>query len=248
MRFALLSVGILVALVASCIEVEDEAAAMLSACDPNKFDIDQVLDSLDATGPCTFDDFRYHSGLPDTIGDLSDRYILLGVDSCYTEVDVRELFERSPQLDPDFRVIMYGAPGYAYKEAVARLREARSCVSIAGVLSQLSRHPMVVYAHYTMRTDNCPNDIGNPIGKACVYSYSSAFFVKVKDAERLEDLQALAVETKTEVIGPNQFMPVWVQMRATKLSNGDAAAMVKRFYESELFANSELDVTKYPVE
>ena len=99
-----------------------------------------------------------------------------------------------------------------------------------------------------MKSDNCENLIGEQIGNKCINSYGSNFHVKVFDENDLTALNQKIAETNTELVNQNEFMPKWVELRATKNSNGDALKMANYFFETGLFESSEPGISKYAVE
>ena len=67
-------------------------------------------------------------------------------------------------------------------------------------------------------------------------------YVKLKDAQNLETLEQLAQENGVEIIGNNQYMPLWYTLSCSKKSKGNALEISNKFYESGLFASCQPDL------
>jgi hypothetical protein len=119
-----------------------------------------------------------------------------------------------------------------------------NCGEIAWIIKDIKQNSIVNFAHYTIKTNDCSNDIWEPIGDLCVNSYSNLFNVKIKDINDLSALNKTVLETHTKIISKNQFMQDWYLLSADKDSNGDALQMANYFFETGLFAASEPDIIK----
>lgn len=71
---------------------------------------------------------------------------------------------------------------------------------------------------------------------------SHLFYVKVKQLKDTTLLMLLASENNVEILGNNEYMPLWFTLSCTKHSRGDALSMANLFYETEMFAASEPDL------
>lgn len=199
-------------------------------------------------GSCDFIDFKYFNGTQDYLGELSNDYILIGVDSIYNDIEIQDFISTINQIDQSYTNKIYSNEQYKFKEIPLKFNSSKTCEEITQIISDLEGNPIVAYAHYTLQTENCDNAIWEPIGSLCVNSYGSNFYVKVFDENDLTNLNQMIAETNTELVNQNDFILKWFELRATKNSNGDALAMANFFYESELFEHSEPGISKYPVE
>lgn len=205
-------------------------------------------DDILEQGTCDFIDFRYYNGAKTNIGKLQENYIIIGIDTAYSDSQIKGFISTVNQLDPKYTYTIHKTNRYKFKEIPLRLNSSQSCKKITQIISELEQNEIVSYVHYTMKSDNCQNLISEQIGNLCVDSYSSSFFVKVLDENNLTDLNKTLAETKTELVKQNEFMSQWFELRATKKSNGDALEMANYFHETGLFEHSEPDISKYPVE
>ena len=199
-------------------------------------------------GSCDFIDFKYYSGTQDRLGELSNTYILIGVDTIYNDSEINDFISSVNHFNPGHDYTIHNFQQYNYKDIPLNFNSSKTCEEITQIISKLEENPIVAYAHYTMQTDNCKNGIWEQIGKLCINSYGSNFYVKVLNENELTDLNQMIAVTNTELVKQNKFMPKWYELRATKKSRGDALAMANFFYESKLFEYSEPVITKYPVE
>lgn len=197
---------------------------------------------------CEFIDFKYYNGTQDNLGELSNNYILVGVDTTYSDSQIENFISTVSYLDQNYTYTIHTTGQYKFKEIPLRLKSSKNCGQIAHIISELEQNAIVSYAHYTMKTDNCTNLIWEQIGDLCINSYGSSFNVKVFDENDLTDLNQTITETNTELVKQNEFMPKWFELRAIKNSNGDALKMSNYFYETGLFEHSEPRISKYPVE
>ncbi len=197
---------------------------------------------------CEFINFKYYKGKPSNLGELQNNYILVGIDTTYNDTQIQNFISTINQFDKNYAYTIFRTGQYKYKEIPLRLKTSKTCKQITQLISKLEQNTIVSYAHFTMKTDNCQNDIWEQVGNMCVNSYGSNFYVKVFDENDLKDLNQIIKETNTELVGQDEFMPKWFELRATKKSNGDALRMANYFYETGLFAHSEPGISKYPVE
>jgi len=197
---------------------------------------------------CDYIDFKYYNGAEDYLGELSNDYLLIACDTTYTNNEIQDFISKESYFDQNYDYTIYSYAYYKYKEMPLKLKSSKTCEELTSLISDLQQNSIISYVHYTIQTDNCENDIWEPIGNLCINSYSSLFYVKVPDETDLTDLNNMITETNTELIEQNEFMKNWFTIRATKSSKGDALKMANYFYETGLFESSEPDITKYPVE
>ncbi|MBA6151572.1 hypothetical protein [Gelidibacter maritimus] len=199
-------------------------------------------------GSCDFINFKYYNGSQDLLGEISNDYILIAVDSIYPDHEIKNFISTLNPFNQNYDYQIHKVANYKFKEIPLKLNAPKSCEEITKLISDLNQNPIISYAHFTFKTNNCTNLIWEPIGNLCVDSYGSNFYVKVLDENDLTDLNQMIAQTNTELVGQNQFMERWFELRATKESNGDGLAMANFFYESGLFEHSEPGISKYPVE
>ena len=71
---------------------------------------------------------------------------------------------------------------------------------------------------------------------------SHLFYVKIQSKADTVSLKRLAQEQNVEIIGFNQYMPLWYTLSCTKYSKGNALEMATVFRSSGLFEHSEPDL------
>lgn len=199
-------------------------------------------------GSCDFVDFKYYYGTKDNLGELQNNYILVGVDTTYSDSLIQTFISTVNQLDQKYVYTIHTAASYKFKEIPIKLKNPKTCEQITQIIREIEQNAIISYVHYTMKTDNCQNAISEQIGNLCINSYGSNFYVKVFDENDLTDLNQKIAETNTELVKQNDFMPKWFELRATKISKGDGLKMANYFYETGLFEFSEPGISKYPVE
>jgi len=193
---------------------------------------------------CNFTNFRYYRGAKDTLGELSNNYLLVAFDTTYSENAIRKFISSVTYFDQHYRYTLYSS-----KLAVLKFSHPKTCEEITDIIFSLQKNPIIEFAHYTMKTDNCQSMIMEPLGKLCVNSYNNYFYVKVFDKNKLTDLYKMIAETRTEFVEQDQFMKEWFILKVTKQSKGDAIQMANYFYESKLFASADPEINvKFPVE
>lgn len=201
-----------------------------------------------AQSSCDFIDFKYYNETQNYLGELSNDYVLIGIDTTNSDNEIQNFISTVNQLDQNYDYTIHNSSQYKFKEIPVKFNSSKSCEEITQIISDLKQNTIVSYIHFTMQTDNCQNLIWEPIGNLCVNSYGSNFYVKLFDENDLTDLNQMISETNTELVGQNEFMSKWYELRATKNSDGDALKMANHFYESGLFEHSEPGISKYPVE
>ncbi|WP_299090758.1 S8 family serine peptidase [uncultured Bacteroides sp.] len=91
--------------------------------------------------------------------------------------------------------------------------------------------PAIIY-----RSPFYKSSLGEEIG------ISHLFYVKLKSEKDKEKLIELATINNVEIIGFNEFMPLWYTLSCDNESAGDALQMANEFYESGLFEFAEPDL------
>jgi hypothetical protein len=196
---------------------------------------------------CDILNYRIYQGEQLTLGEVSREFIFIGIDKSYADEEIRAFLRTQDFLDQGFTFTIHEDPQYQFKQIPVRLNRPKNCSEIVGILESLEASDIVAYAHPTFETDDCKDAIGNPVGKQCVLVYVSSFFVRVIDPNDSLALQQLIAETNTELLGPNQFMSNWLEIRATKTSQGDALAMANFFLQSGLADAVDPGIGIYPV-
>lgn len=197
---------------------------------------------------CNFVGFKYYNGEPDTLGELSTEYVLIGSDSNYTDNEIKGFVSSQSSFNQEYDFNIWQYPSYSRKQTVLKFNKSLSCGEITDNIESYQESSLVDYAHYTLQTDKCRNLIGEKIGEKCINSYSSLFYIKVRDTTDTSALESTVVETNTSILNQNRFMSNWFTLSADKNSMDDALHMANYFYETGLFEASEPDVIKLPVE
>lgn len=206
-------------------------------------------DNNNVEEPCNYIDFMYYNDAMYPLGELSNDYILIAFDSTYSDSTIENFISTKEFFDQSYDYTIQSYTYYGCKLVPMRFNESKTCEQITTIISILELATIVVYAHYTIQTDDCSGLIPElPLGNLCVNSYSSLFYINVFDQNNLTDLNNMIAQTNTELVEQNQFMPDWFTLRATKNSDGDALRMANYFYESGLFIHGNPDVLKIPVE
>lgn len=197
---------------------------------------------------CSFINFKYYDGAQDNLGEMSNEYLLIGIDTIYSDNQIQLFISNINHFDQDYNYSIHHTGQYKFKEIPLKLNSSKTCIEITQIIDNLKQNQIISYAHYTMQTDDCNNLIWEPIGNLCINSYGSDFYIKVFDENELTNLNSTIAQTNTELIEQNEFMPKWYKLRATKTSSGDALNMANYFYETGLFEHGEPGISKYPVE
>jgi hypothetical protein len=200
--------------------------------------------------PCNYTDSRYYNAEILSLGEMSNHYILIGTNVSLSDNEIRNFIQSTGYFDSDYNFDINSSNiyGYEFKYMTVKLVKSCNCGEIAWVINEVTENPIITFAHYTIQTDDCTNDIWETMGEECVDSYSSLFYVKVKDVNDLSDLNAVVSETNTTILQNNQFMNEWYTLIADKNSSGDALQMANYFYETGLFSSCDPDIIKMVVE
>ena len=208
-----------------------------------------IFDSSDnIPTECNFTSFKYYQGEKDTLGEMSHNYVHIGIDSLISDQEIRDFVSNESSFEDGYEFKIWKYPHYSKKQTVLKFSESLSCESISAKIEDFEKVPLIDYAHFTMQTDGCRNLIGWPIGEKCINTYSSLFYVQVKDTTDISSLEKTAIETNTNILKTNRFMRDWYTLTADKNSMGDALQMANYFFETGLFRASEPDIIKLPVE
>lgn len=71
---------------------------------------------------------------------------------------------------------------------------------------------------------------------------SHLFYVKLHDAEDIEQLEELAKKHQIEILNNNKFRPLWYTLACDRNSTGNALEMANLFFETGLFDAAEPDL------
>jgi len=197
---------------------------------------------------CEYVDFRYYQNQPFDLGEMSGEYMVFASDSLNSDSDIMSLIQSKNYLDQSYSYEILSYISYPFKQIAVKLNNERNCNEVTSIVADLQSETLVDYAHYGMQTDNCTDDIWQPLGDLCINSYSSIFYVKVHNPDDLLDLNNTMQATNTTLFNQNEFLPQWFSLRANKHSKGDALQMANYFYETGLFLACEPDIIKLPVE
>lgn len=71
---------------------------------------------------------------------------------------------------------------------------------------------------------------------------SHLFYVKLKNESDVSKLNKLADANTVDVVGNNEYMPLWYTLSCSKESTGNALELANKFYESGLFEEAQPDL------
>ncbi len=199
------------------------------------------------TLPCKYIDYKYYHDEPYPLGVMSGEYILFGSDSGNSDQSIKKFISSKSYFNHDFDYTILRNSRYKYKYGVIKLSRTSSCKEIAWIRNDMEKNQVIDFVHYTMETDDCQNLIWEPMGELCVNSYSSIFYVKVKDTADPSGFNDLVSETNTWISEQNQLSGNY-SISTDKNSKGDALEMANYFHESGLFEYSEPGILKLVVE
>lgn len=204
---------------------------------------DKYTEKLSEPISCNFINFYYFQDTTISLGELSNQYIIVAFDSNATESQIRNFVAADKEFDSSYQPKLY-----PYKIKPLKFSQPKTCEEITATIARIQKNPMVVFAHYTMQTDDCLSPIGYSMGNLCVNSYSNYFYVKVKDQNDLTDLKKLIKETNTVFIEQYTYDLKWCTLQTTKNSKGDAMKMANYFRDSKLFLHAQPEPWKFSVE
>lgn len=195
---------------------------------------------------CSFKGYYYHNDSANLIGELSNDYIMLGFDSLYKESEIKQFIAAEADFDQQYNYKLFGKDF-----AVLKFTKPKTCLALRDFIVKMQKSPIVSYAHYTMKTNDCNSRftrLGLMLNFTCVTIYSDLFSVEVADTNKLADLYQLIAETKTELLPQFRSSPKVFTLKATKNSKADALTMANYFFESKRFISAKPDLYNYPVE
>lgn len=196
---------------------------------------------------CNFIDYKYYQNEKQFLGIMSGNYIVIGSDTSNSDDAIKSFLKSNDYFDHNYNYTIEKYSGYRYKQLVQKFKTTQNCLEITEIMNELKKNKIVDYCHYTIKTDDCTNAIDEKIGDECVDSYSSLFYVKLKDTNEITVLDSVMSETNIVSKEQNSFMKNWYTLIADKYSKGDALEMANYFYETGLFDASEPDIIKIVV-
>lgn len=113
---------------------------------------------------CGFIDFKYYYETKDYLGELQNNYILIGVDTIYSDNQIRNFISSIKQFDQNYAYTIYTPERSKFKKIPLRFESSKSCEEITKIISGLEQNEIVAYAHYAMKTDDCRSPIWEQIG------------------------------------------------------------------------------------
>jgi subtilisin family serine protease len=73
-------------------------------------------------------------------------------------------------------------------------------------------------------------------------NFSHNFYVKLHDVNDMQLLSAMAAEYSIQILGYNEYMPLWITLSCTKQTPMSAIEAANLFYESQLFEYAEPEI------
>lgn len=99
------------------------------------------------------------------------------------------------------------------------------------VSESLTKHNEILYEAPYFTTED-----GHELG------LSHLFYVKLKSEKDVDILTEMAAKLNVDIIGYNEYMPLWYTLGCTKHSKGNALEVANIFYETNLFAEAQPDL------
>src|SRR5690554_1974792 len=104
-------------------------------------------DDITPQGSCDFIDFKYYNGTQDNLGELQNNYILIGVDTTYSNSQIQNFISTVNQLDQNYAYTIHTTGQYQFKEIPLRLKTSKTCEQITQIISELEQNAIVSYVH-----------------------------------------------------------------------------------------------------
>ena len=156
--------------------------------------------------------------------------------------NVREL---SNIIGNDYEVVL-GAPDYT-PQILNRLNSEKG-MQTAVFKAEIKVKGSTTEAEYLSFVKQLKNISGVLYAAPCFVNsngykvdISHLFYVKLKSQADLNELQAMARQTKTAIIGQCNHLPQWYVLTCDKNATGNAMELANQFYESGKFAAAEPD-------
>lgn len=198
---------------------------------------------------CNLVNFKYYEGKKDYLGNVSNDYLFLGIDTVYTDQQIKDFIATQKYFDKGCSYVIHSeGVRVKFKSIPIKLNTSKSCDEIAQIILDLQKESIISYANYTMISNSCIDLIGRKMGDLCVRVFGADFVVKIFKEEDIEVLNEMIAKTNTELVEKNSMMPNWYLLRVTKKSKGNAMEMANYFHESGLFQYAEPNVGVYSVE
>jgi outer membrane PBP1 activator LpoA protein len=124
---------------------------------------------------CEFISFKYYNETQDYLGEMSDEYILIAVDTTLNDNEIENFIETIDIIDQNYNYTNHTSGQYKFKEIPLKLNTSKNCEEITQIVSDINQNTFISYVHFTMVTDDCNNLIWEPIGDLCINSYGSSF-------------------------------------------------------------------------
>lgn len=135
----------------------------------------------------------------------------------------------SQELILSSKIVPYNHPGKSNVQIANRHYRWNVILSDATSIETIIPDIVYVGRYFT-------NSDGKEVG------LSHLFYVKLKKESDLQKLEKLAESHNVEIIGNNEYMPLWFTLACSKESSGNSLEMANLFYESNLFASCQPDL------
>jgi hypothetical protein len=214
--------------------------SLLNSCENKKSN--SICDNQDDTS-CYFEGgYYYYKKIP--LGNMCKDYILIGFDSIMSNKDIVSFINTQSNFVKVADSSILKFRDYPYKHVLVKFITSKSCSEITSVINCLKENDFIGFVHFTIPA-SCNDGLNSSkgqIGKKCLYSFSSLFYVCVKDTNDLKDLNKVVGETRTKIIRKDVFMNDWFTLSINKDSKGDAIHMANYFFETGLFVSASPDI------
>ena len=92
---------------------------------------------------CDFIDFKYYNGSQFNLGVLSNDYIVIAVDTAYSEVEIQNFISTLNPFDQSYNYTIYTSSQYESKIIPLRLRSSENCERITQIISDIERNSII---------------------------------------------------------------------------------------------------------